>query len=70
MALPKWNKKDLLYMRDAGYKIIHCDDEQSALRTKNNLSMDKKCAQAGRIINQEGKEIFFVCTKDRFKRGA
>lgn len=70
MGLAKWNKKDLIYMRDEGYKIVPCEDESEAIRLKEVLQLDKKCAQAGKVINQEGKEIFFVCTKNRVKRGA
>lgn len=68
MAMPKWNKKDLEFMDKEGYKIIPCDSENEAYDTKYSLRRDGKCAQAGRIINREGKEIFFVCTKERVKR--
>lgn len=68
MSLPKWNKKDLEWMDNEGYKIIPCESESHAYEVKSRLRLEKKCAQAGRIINKEGKEIFFVCTKERVKR--
>lgn len=67
MALPKWTKKDLQEMDKLGYKIVVCEDEAETLEVKKVLKMNKRCAQAGRIINKEGKEIFFVCTKERSK---
>ena len=67
MALPKWTKKDLQEMDALGYKVVVCEDEKEALEVKQVLKQNKRCAQAGRIFNKEGKEIFFVCTKERSK---
>ena len=65
MALPKWTKKDLQDMDELGYKVVPCDTEEKALEVKQVLKKNKRCAQAGRIINREGKTIYFVLTKER-----
>ena len=65
MSLPKWTKKDLLEMDEEGYWIVPCADENEANEVKALCRKYGRCAQNGRIINKEGKEIFFVVTKDR-----
>lgn len=69
MSLPKWNKKDFEFMKDQNYKIVVCNSEKDAIRTKDKLRMYKRCAQAGRTINSKNEEIFFVCTKERAVNG-
>lgn len=65
MALPKWTRKDLELMNDEGYWIVPCKDENETIEVKSLCRKYGRCAQNGRIINDEGKELFFVCTKDR-----
>lgn len=65
MALPKWTKKDLIEMDELGYWIIPCDSEEETVEVKSLCKKYGRCAQNGRIINLEGKEIFFVLTKER-----
>lgn len=65
MALPKWNKKDLEWMSNDGYKIVPCKDEEEALEVKRVLKVNNRCAQAGRYITESGKEKYFVCTRER-----
>lgn len=65
MALPKWTKKDLQDMDELGYWIIPCDNEEKTYEVKALCKKYGRCAQNGRIFNREGKEIFFVLTKER-----
>lgn len=65
MALPKWTKKDLQDMDELGYWIIPCDNEEKTYEVKALCKKYGRCAQSGRIFNREGKEIFFVLTKER-----
>lgn len=63
MSLEKWSKKDLIGKRDAGYKIIYCDDETKALSVKETLKKNKRCARAGYTLNRFGDIVCFVLTK-------
>lgn len=65
MALPKWTKKDLQDMDELGYWIIPCNSEKETYEVKSLCKKYGRCAQNGRIFNREGKEIFFVVTKER-----
>lgn len=65
MEVYKWSKNSLISMGKQGYKVIACDDEAEALKVKAALKEDKRCAQAGYVINREGKTIYFVLTKSR-----
>lgn len=65
--MQKWNKNGLKYMDGQGYKIVPCEDEEEAEKVKQTLKANKRCAQAGYIINREGKVIYFVLTKERNK---
>lgn len=67
MAIPKWNKQGLKWMDEQGYKIVPCKDEKEAEETRDFLKANKRCAQAGFIVNKEGKDIYFVLTKERGK---
>lgn len=69
MSLAKWNKKDLMQMKELGYSILKCDSEQDALKHMSKLRMSKRCAQAGRIKNSNDEDVFFVCTKERAVNG-
>lgn len=65
MALQKWYKKGLQYMGTQGYKVIPCDTEEEAIEIKEYLKQNKRCAQAGYVINRENKTIYFVLTKNK-----
>lgn len=64
-SLPKWTKKDLIFMQEDGYSIIPIETPEEALQLKNDLKYKSKCAQAGYVTNQYGKHICFVVTRDR-----
>lgn len=64
MELYKWSKKDLLYMRDNGYKIIDCKDEDEVASIRKVLKENKRCAQAG-IYYKDDVKKYFVVTKER-----
>lgn len=66
MELAKWNEKDLIYMRDLGYKIVDCKDEDEVFEIKKVLKDNKRCAQAGKYI-KDGVTKYFVVTKERGK---
>ena len=52
-------------MGEQGYKVVPCESEEEAIKVKELLKADKRCAQAGWIINKENKTIYFVLTKNR-----
>lgn len=69
MIVKKYNKEELQDVcTQQGYMVVPCKDEANALDVKSQLKSQKKCAQAGHIINREGKDIFFVLTRDMVKR--
>lgn len=67
MTLTKYYKKDLISMGGQGYKFIKCGSEEEANAIKDKLKQNKRCAQAGFVINREGEAIIFVATKERGK---
>lgn len=69
MAIPKWTKKELEEKGKQGYKVVPCASEQEALEVKQVLKDNKRCAREGYVVNQEGKDIFFVLTKERGAKG-
>lgn len=70
MVLKKYSKKELKKFDEQGYMIVPCKDEGEALEVKMVLKDNKRCAQAGYIVNKENKDIYFVLTKKpSVKRG-
>ena len=69
MRIPKWSKRDLQVMGAKGYTVVPCKDEQETEQVFNTLKANKRCAQAGHVVNKEGKVVFFVCTKKKAERG-
>lgn len=67
MELYKWTKQSLINMDREGYKIMACDSGEEALKLKALAKEDKKCSQAGYVINRENKTIYFVLIKNRNK---
>lgn len=68
MSLLKYSKNDLIRLGNEGYEFIKCEDEEEALQVKQTLKEDKRCAQAGFVINRENETIYFVATKERRKK--
>lgn len=68
--LPKWKTKDLLDMKQEGYKAYPAKDEQEALEVKQTLRENKRCAQAGyfhKDDNTSNPKKYFVVTKHRVR---
>lgn len=64
MALPKWKVDELLDYKERGYWVVPCLNADEAVSVKDKYKSHGKCAQAGRIINKENQEVFFVLVKD------
>lgn len=60
MTISNWTKKDLLEMKDKGYKIVSCENEEQLNLYLNCLKENKKCARVGRYDNK-----LFILTKER-----
>lgn len=67
MALQKWYKKGLLEMDKQGYKIVPCKSEKEAIKVKDIYKQNKRCSQAGYILNKHNEPVYFVLTKFRTK---
>lgn len=65
MALQKWYLKEFSRMKEAGYSVVPCKDGEEALQVKDVLVRNKRCAQAGYIVNKNDKQCFFVFTKKK-----
>lgn len=66
--LYRYYKPELIRYGKEGYTIIPCKDEAEATTVKQQMKKRGRCAQAGYVRNQEGKDIFFVLTKDKAKK--
>lgn len=68
MKIPKWSKRDLIVMRDKGYQVVPCSDEEDAMAVFTVLKENKRCAQLGYILDSENGAVYFVCTKKKAEK--
>lgn len=65
MALQRWYIKEFNKMKEQGYQILPCETEELTLLIKETLRKEKRCAQAGYLLDKNDQQHFFVFTKKK-----
>lgn len=69
MEILRWSDRDLMIMKERGYKVCPCKDAEEVEAVYEVLKANKRCAQVGYRLSKDNQSMFFVLTKERTTGG-